>query len=376
MTRRMVIMLIGVAIVLGGVFGFQAFKAVMIKKFMASMASPPQTVSATKAGYSQWQPKIDAVGSLRAVKGADLSLEVSGVVDAISFTSGDDVEQGAQLLKLRSEDDVAKLQSLQATADLNEITYERDQKQFKLQAVSQATLDTDVANLKNAKALVAQQQALLDKKTLLAPFAGHLGIRAVDLGQYLSAGTTIVTLQALDPIFVDFFVPQQSVDQIRIGQSIAVKIDAFKDRTFAGEISAINPRVDTTSRNVQIRATLKNADHKLLPGMYATVDISTGAPENLITLPQTSITYSPYGDTVYIVDGKGTDASGKPQQVARQTFVTTGGTRGDQVAVLKGVDEGDMIVTAGQIKLHNGSPVLIDNSVTPTADAAPVPIDR
>jgi membrane fusion protein (multidrug efflux system) len=376
MTRRMVIMLIGVAIVLGGVFGFQAFKAVMIKKFMAAMASPPQTVSATKAGYGQWQPKIEAVGSLRAVKGADLSLEVSGVVDSISFTSGDDVEQSAQLLKLRSEDDVAKLQSLQATADLNGITYDRDQKQFKLQAVSQATLDTDVANLKNAKALVAQQQALLDKKTLLAPFAGHLGIRAVDLGQYLSAGTTIVTLQALDPIFVDFFVPQQSVDQIRIGQSVVVMIDAFKDRTFAGEISAINPKVDATSRNVQIRATLKNADHKLLPGMYATVDIDTGAPQNLITLPQTSITYSPYGDTVYIVDGKSTDASGKPQQVARQTFVTTGATRGDQVAVLKGVDEGDMIVTAGQIKLHNGTPVLIDNSVTPTADAAPVPIDR
>ncbi|MGB6966291.1 MAG: efflux RND transporter periplasmic adaptor subunit [Xanthobacteraceae bacterium] len=376
MTRRMVIMLVGVAIVLGGVFGFQVFKAAMIKKFMASMASPPQTVSATRAGYSEWQSKIEAVGSLRAVKGADLSLEVSGVVDSISFTSGDDVEQGAQLLKMRSEDDVAKLQSLQATADLNEITYERDQKQFKLQAVSQATLDTDAANLKNAKALVAQQQATLDKKTLLAPFAGHLGIRAVDLGQYLSAGTTIVTLQALDPIFVDFFVPQQSVDQIRIGQTIAVKIDAFKDRTFAGEISAINPKVDATSRNVQIRATLKNPDHKLLPGMYATVDISTGAPQNLVTLPQTSITYNPYGNTVYVVDDKGADASGKPQQVVRQTFVTTGATRGDQVAVLKGVNDGDMVVTAGQIKLHNGSPVLIDNSVTPTADAAPVPIDR
>ena len=376
MTRRMVIMLVAVAIVLGGIFGFQAFKAAMIKKFMASMASPPQTVSTIKAGYSEWQSKIEAVGSLRAVKGADLSLEVSGVVDSISFTSGDDVEQGALLFKLRSDDDVAKLQSLQATADLNEITYERDQKQFKLQAVSQATLDTDAANLKNAKALVAQQQATLDKKTLFAPFAGHLGIRAVDLGQYLSAGTTIVTLQALDPIFVDFFVPQQSVDQIRIGQTIAVKIDAFKDRTFAGEISAINPKVDATSRNVQIRATLKNPDHKLLPGMYATVDISTGAPQNLVTLPQTSITYNPYGNTVYVVDDKGADASGKPQQVVRQTFVTTGATRGDQVAVLKGVNDGDMVVTAGQIKLHNGSPVLIDNSVTPTADAAPVPIDR
>lgn len=381
MIKRMVIMLVAVAIVLGGIYGFQLFKAAMIKKFMSTMASPPQTVSATKATYGEWQPKTEAVGSLRAVKGSDLSLEVSGVVDSISFNSGDDVAQGALLLKLRSEDDVAKLESLQATAQLNELTNQRDLKQFKIQAVSQATLDTDAANLKNAKAQVAQQQAILDKKTLRAPFAGHLGIRAVDLGQYLGAGTAIVTLQALDPIFLDFFVPQQSVDQIRIGEAVTVKIDAFQNQTFPGEISAINPKVDTNSRNVQIRATLKNADHKLLPGMYATVDITTGAPQNYITLPQTAITYSPYGDNVYIVDTKGSDgksgnANDKPQMIARQTFVTTGATRGDQVAVLKGVHEGDTVVTTGQIKLHNGSIVLIDNSITPTADAAPVPADR
>ena len=227
-----------------------------------------------------------------------------GVVDSISFNSGDDVAQGALLLKLRAEDDVAKLESLQATAELNQITYDRDQKQFKIQAVSQATLDTDAANLKNAKAQVAQQQAVLEKKTLRAPFAGHLGIRAVDLGQYLSAGTVIVTLQALDPIFVDFYVPQQSVDQVRLGQSVAVKVDAFKGQTFDGEIAAINPKVDASNRNVQIRATLKNADHRLIPGMYATIDIVTGKPQNYITLPQTAITYNPYGDTVYIVDNK------------------------------------------------------------------------
>jgi len=376
MIKRMVIMLITVAIVFGGIFGFQAFKGAMIKKFMSSMKSPPQTVSATKAASSEWQPNIEAVGSLRAVKGADLSLEVAGVVDTITFNSGDDIEQGALLLKLRSDDDVAKLESLQATADLSQITYQRDLKQFQIQAVSQATLDTDAANLKNAKAQVAQQQAILDKKTLRAPFAGHLGIRAVDLGQYLGAGTVIVTLQALDPIFLDFFVPQQSVDQVRIGQTVTVRIDAFKDQTFPGEISAINPRVDASSRNVQVRAALKNADHKLLPGMYATVDISTGAPRNYITLPQTAITYNPYGDTVYIVDSKSGPDGGKPQLVARQTFVTTGPTRGDQVAVLKGVKEGEMIVTAGQIKLHNGTPLLIDNSIMPTADAAPLPIDR
>jgi membrane fusion protein (multidrug efflux system) len=376
MIKRMVIMLVAVAIVFGGIFGFQVFKGIMIKKFITALSNPPQTISVAKAAYSEWQPRLEAVGSLRAVKGADLSLEVSGVVESISFNSGDDVEEGAPLLKLRTADDIARLHSLEAMAELSDITYERDQKQFKMQAVSQATLDADSANLKNAQAQVAQQQAIIDKKLLRAPFSGHLGIRAVDLGQYLGPGTVIVTLQALDPIFADFFVPQQAVAQVHLGQTVTVKIDAFKDQTFTGEISAINPKVDTGSRNVQVRATLENHDHKLLPGMYATVDITTGSPQSYITLPQTAITYNPYGDTVYVVESKGNDADGKPELTARQTFVTVGQTRGDQVAVLKGVEDGDRVVTAGQIKLHNGSVVLIDNSVTPTADAAPVPIDR
>ena len=376
MIKRMVIMLVAVAIVFGGIFGFQLFKAAMIKKFITALGNPPQTVSVTRAAQGEWQTRIEAIGSLRAVKGADLSLELSGVVELISFNSGDDVAEGAQLLKLRTADDVARLESLQAVAALNEITNERDQKQFKMQAVSQATLDTDAANLKNARAQVVQQQAVIDKKILRAPFAGHLGIRAVDLGQYLGPGTVIVTLQALDPIYVDFFVPQQAIDQLRLEQTVNVHVDAFKGETFTGKIAAINPKVDTGSRNVQVRATLQNADHKLLPGMYATVEIATGSPQNYVTLPQTAITYNPYGDTVYVVDNKGNGPDGKPQLTARQTFITIGPTRGDQVAVLKGVEDGDTVVTAGQIKLHNGSVVLIDNSVTPTADAAPVPVDR
>jgi membrane fusion protein (multidrug efflux system) len=292
------------------------------------------------------------------------------------FKSGDDVQAGTPLLKLHAEDDAAKLESLRATADLDRINYERDLKQAKIQAVSQSTLDADSANLKNANAQVAQQQAILGKKTLRAPFAGHLGIRAVDVGQFLGAGTMVVTLQALDPIYVDFFVPQQAIDQVRLGQTAAVKIDAFPKDAFAGEISAINPRVDAGSRNVQVRATLPNADHRLLPGMYATLEIKVGQPQRYITLPQTAITYSPYGDSVYVVDDKGSGPDGKPQRVARQSFVTTGATRGDQVAVLDGVKDGETVVVAGQIKLHNGSTVLINNAIMPTADAAPVPIDR
>jgi membrane fusion protein (multidrug efflux system) len=376
MIKRMLFMLVLVGVVLGGLFGFKAFVGGKIKEAMASMADLPQTVSAAKAASSDWQPRIDAVGSLRAVRGADLSLEVAGVVEEITFQSGDEVQAGQILLRLRNDDDVAKLQSLEATAQLAQITYDRDVKQLKAQAISQAIVDNDEANLRNAKAQVAQQKAMVDKKTLRAPFAGRLGLRQVDLGQFLSAGTVIATLQSLDPIFVDFLLPQQSVAQLSVGQTVRVKVDAFLGREFAGKITAINPKVETASRNIQVRATLPNRDQKLLPGMFATVELETGAPQRLVTLPQTAVSYNPYGSLVYIVDDKAKDAGGKPHPVARQVFVTTGATRGDQVAILKGVSEGDTVVTSGQVKLRNGVPLAIDNRIVPTNDAAPKPVDQ
>jgi membrane fusion protein (multidrug efflux system) len=362
--------------VLGAFFWFQGFKATMIKKFMAAAASPPQTVSTATAALQDWQPQIEAVGSLRAVNGADLAFEVSGIVKEIQFNSGDDVAAGKVLLALRSDDDVGKLRALEATAELSEVNYHRDQEQFKIKAVSQATLDADAANLKNARAQVTEQQAIVDKKMLRAPFAGHLGVRAVDIGQFVSAGTAIVTLQALDPIYVDFFLPQQKLNQVKLGLSVTAKIDTYPDRTFAGTISAINPKVDASTRNVQVRATLTNADHALLPGMYATVDIAAGQSQRYVTLPQTAVTYNPYGETVFIVEETGKDANGAPQLVARQSFVTAGPTRGDQVAILTGVTDGQTVVTAGQLKLRNGSTVLVDNTIKPTADASPMPVDQ
>jgi membrane fusion protein, multidrug efflux system len=376
MTKRMIIMLIAVAVVLGGVFGFQVFKANIIKHVMASLANPPQTVSTVIAGYQQWQPAVSAVGTLRAVNGAELSLQLAGIVSELDFKSGDDVRAGQVLLRLRTDDDVAKLQSLQATAELAQITYDRDRKQLQAQAISRATLDSDVASLKNNQAQVAEQQAVVDQKILRAPFAGHLGIRAVDLGQYLAAGTQVVTLQALDPLYLDFFLPQQALANIKVDQAVVVHVDTWPGVNFAGQIIAINPQVDPTSRNVQIRATLPNPDHRLLPGMFATLDISTGAPQHQITLPQTAVAYNPYGDTVYVVLDKGKDAQGKPQLIAQQTFVTTGDTRGDQVAILKGIKAGDVIVSAGQIKLHNDSPVVVNNTVQPTDNPHPDVVDQ
>ncbi len=371
MRKRMIIMLLLTGLVLAAVFGFEAFKAVMIRKFMATLSNPPQTVSTMVAASTEWHSQIEAVGSVRALNGANLSAQVAGTVSAIHFQSGADVNKGDVLLELESADDVAHLAALNATASLAQITYDRDRALVKSNAVSQQTVDTDEGNLKNAKALVDQQQALVNYKTIRAPFSGRLGIRQVDLGQYLAAGTTIVTLQQLDPIYVDFYVPQQSIAQLKVGQAATVKVDTFPNHQFEGKILAINSLVDAATRNVQVRAEFANKERLLLPGMFATVDIDTGAPQKYVTLPQTAVAYNSYGDIVYLVEDKGKDANGKPQLVAQQTFVTTGATRGDQVAIVKGVKEGDTVVTAGQVKLRNGTPVLINNAVQPANDPNP-----
>jgi len=376
MIRRMIVMLLVLGVVLGGYFGFQQFKAKMIHQFLTTLANPPQTVSTVTAATQPWQPEVLAVGSLRAVNGATLSLEVAGVVERIGFNSGDDVQAGQVLLQLRSEDDAAKLAALDASAALAQVNYDRDVRQLRAQAVSQSIVDSDNYNLKNARAQADEQRAVVAKKTLRAPFAGHLGIRAVDLGQYLNPGTAVVTLQALDPLFVDFSVPEQALSRVAVGQAVAAKVDTFPDETFQGKIIAVSPSVDTDSRNVQMRASLPNPDHRLLPGMFATIGIDAGAPEQRITLPQTAITYNPYGSTVYLVEKNAETGPGKAEWIARQSFVTTGATRGDQVAVLSGVKSGDTVVSAGQIKLHNGAPVAINNKVQTADNPAPVPIDR
>ena len=376
MTKRMVIMLILVGILFGGIFGFQAFKARMIQKFMAARGIPPQTVSTIKASEQSWQPQMEAVGTLQAKHGVDLAPEVSGTITGIHFRSGEEVRAGTLLVNLDASSDIAKLHSLQAAAALAEQTFSRDQQQFQEKAISKATLDTATANLKSARAQVAEQQALIAKKAIRAPFSGRLGIRQVDLGQYLNPGTKIATLQVLDPIYVDFYLPQKAISQIKVGDKVTVKTDAFPGKHFAGEISAINPKIDVGTRNVEVRARVHNPGHELLPGMFATTDIRLGTPQRHITLPQTAITFNPYGNTVFLVENKGKGHNGKPQLVAQQKFVTTGATRGDQIAVLKGVKADDVVVTAGQIKLRNGTPVVINNSIKPTDNPAPTPKDE
>jgi len=371
MIKRLILMLLIVGIVFFLIFGFGAFRSVMIGKFLATLSDQTQTVATTTAQTSAWQPTVEAVGSVVAINGANLSAEVDGIVDTIDFESGQTVPAGKLLMTLRPNNDDAVLRELAAAAELDRITYRRDVKQLQADAVAQATVDSDRATLESAEAQVDAQRALMEEKQIRAPFAGTLGIRQVDLGQYLAAGTEIVTLQQLNPLFVDFYLPQQALSEISTGQPVAISVDAFPGKTFPGKISAIGSAVDTSTRTVQVRATIGNDALQLRPGMFVTVSIANGAPQTYITLPQTAITYNPYGDTVYIV--KSNQANGKATLTAVQQFVQLGDTRGDQVAILKGVNAGDQVVTAGQLKLKNGAPVVINNSIEPTDDANPTP---
>ncbi|CAG9212590.1 Efflux transporter, RND family, MFP subunit [Paraburkholderia sabiae] len=377
MTKRMIIMLICVGVLLGGLIGFNLFKAHMIKKFMASNAVPSATVTSAVASYQQWQPQLSAVGSLRAVRGVDVTTEVAGLVREIPFNSGQEVKAGQVLVRLNDDSDRAQLASLQASAELAQTVYKRDKAQFDIQAIAKAQLDADAADLKSKRAQVDQQAALVDKKTIRAPFAGRVGITTVNPGQYINPGDAIVTLQAIDPIYADFYLPQQQLGQLQVGQSIVVDTDAYSSRTFDGKIRSINPRVDNTTRNVQIEATVDNRERKLLPGMYANVKIDAGNVERYLTLPQTAITYNPYGATVFVVKpGEHKDAQGKVMPIAQQVFVTPGPTRGDQVAILKGIAEGTQVVTSGQLKLKNGTPLVIDNRVQPADSPNPTPQEQ
>jgi membrane fusion protein, multidrug efflux system len=374
MIKPLVILFLAVAVLTGGIYGWHVFVAKkFIEPMMKGMASAPQTVSTTIAAASSWQPRSQALGTLRAVRGADLAAQASGVVDKIHIESGTEVAAGTVLLALKPNDDPAKLAQLQAQAELASITLKRDQEQLEAQAISQATVDTDVSNLKAARAQVAAQQALIEEKVVRAPFAGRLGIRLVDEGQYLAAGTTVVTLQALDPIFIDFYVPQQALARLKVKQAVSATVDAYPDAPFSGTIVSVNSKVDAASRNVQVRASFANADRRLVPGMYATVAIDDGDPSTLVTLPQSAITHNPYGDTVYLVQKGGTDDKGNPRLTVVQRFVKLGDTRGDQIAVKSGIAVGDEVVTAGQMKLRNGSPVVINNKIVPSNDSYPTP---
>lgn len=399
--KRWLIMLgavLALVVVIGGIWGYNVSKK--LGEYKETLANKKETVSTIRAAAQEWHEQISAIGSLHATRGADLATDVAGVVEAIHFESGADVKQGALLAELRAGDDIGKLESLRANAQLAKLNLERARAQFEAQAVSKAELDSAEANVKDANGQVAEQQAIVDKKHIRAPFNGHLGIRNVDPGQYVAAGAKIVTLQTLDPIYADFSLPQQNLAQLRVGQRISAKSDTYPEQSFSGVISAIDPKVDVDTRNVQVRATLQNPQRKLLPGMFVNLNVDLGKPNMLITVPQTAITYNPYGTTVYIVvkadsEKEHTEKHGAAEAdahadkktntpadkkadglIVKQVFVTVGATRGDQVAVLKGIAPGDEVVTSGQLKLKNRTAVVVNNTMQPANDADPHPYEK
>lgn len=329
----------------------------------------PQIVSTVTAHTETWYPILEAVGNLRARWGADLSFQTPGIVSELDFHSGQDVHVGTTLARLQLNDEPGLLAQYKAQAALDEIIFNRDTKQFHVQAVSKAVVDHDRLTLEADRSRVIAEEAIIAMKTLRAPFSGTLGIRRVDPGQYLQPGTAVVTLQALDPIYADFFVPQNSSAKLHLGDTATVTVDAWPGRFFSGTVTAITPRVNVQSRTILVRAAIDNHDHALFPGAFALVQLQCGVPRDHVTIPKSSVTFATYGTSVWVV----TTATGSMQAAAHQTPVITGESRGDQIEILSGLVSGEKVVSAGQIKLYEGVPVLENNRIQPDGTANPHP---
>lgn len=367
MQKPMKIMLLSMAILFGGIF---LYKFIMQKLGARAMASHSQAtaVSVMKATSSDWQKKLSATGSLRAIQGVNVTTQLAGMVQKVFFTPGAFVKEGDILVQLIADDDIALLQAQQANAELANLTFSRDKRQLAIHAISQQILDNDAARLKNIQAQVAQQQAIVDKKTIRAPFSGYLGINYVNPGQYLSPGDKITTLQQLDPIYIDFFMPQQLLTQMNADQEVQVSVDVFPEQIFRGKITTIEPLVDASTRNAAVEALIDNKDKKLKPGMFVNVDVIVGIPKAFITVPQTAITFNSYGNVIYLLERNPKDA----KLTVKQRFVSTGETRGEQIQVLKGLKAGEEFISSGQLKLRNGSEVIINNAIVPSNNPHPV----
>jgi membrane fusion protein (multidrug efflux system) len=356
---------------------FLALVGIKLMQFAAMAATPwvqpPDVVTTATADQQVWTPTVDEVGSLAAVQGVTLATELDGKVARISFDSGSSVHAGDTLVQLDVSSEEAQLRSAQAAADLAHISLNRARQLLTSQTISQADFDSADAQSKQADANVDDIRSVIEKKTIRAPFDGRAGIRLVNLGETLKAGTQVVSLQSLDPIYANFLVPQQNFSQIATGLSVRVQTDALPDRTVTGRITAINPDVDDATRNFLVQATLPNSDQCLRPGMFAQVSVQLSQREKVLVIPATSVLYAPYGDSVFIVDQK-KSADGSPaSNVLRQQFVRLGDRRGDFVAVTRGLNPGDEVVTTGVFKLRPGESVIINNAASPHFQIDPHP---
>ena len=352
-------------------------KALQIGKLISSgkKGGPPvETVSTAVVVAEKWERSVESVGSLRAVQGADMSTESSGVIAKILFENGQEVKKGDLLVELDHETESANLRSAEAEADLARTVYERTKRLRVNSTVPQSDLDAAESQLRKMTALVEQLKATISKKQLTAPFSGRLGIREVNLGQFVDNGDKIVSLQSLDPIFVDFLLPQQLIAGLAVGQPLKLITDVYPGRSFEGKLTAINSEIDPVTRNIRLQGTLQNADGALRPGMFARVILTLGEAEEVVSVPATALISAPYGDSVFVLESE-TAEDGVSRTVARQRFIRTGRARGDFFSVTQGVKPGETVVTAGAFKLRNGTPVEVNNDLAPQPELAPTPPD-
>ena len=362
---------IAIVLVLGGVKALQVKKAIAE---YASFAPPPETVTSLIAKEEEWVPSLRAVGSTAAVQGVTVSTDEPGIVQKIAFESGQTVKEGDLLVQLEVSQEQAQLRSAEAQMRLAQANLLRQQNLLKSRVSSQADYDSVQAQYDQAVARVEEVKALINKKTIRAPFGGVLGIRAVNLGQYLQSGAQVAPLQSLDPIYVNFWLPQQNLGQIAAGQSVRVRADGLPDVEFEGRINAVDAVIDEATRNVRVQATLPNSKSLLRPGMFVNTEVPLAEKSSHVVLPATAIQFAPYGDTVYIIeDMKG--ANDKTYRGVRQQVVKVGESRGDRVAILSGVKAGEEVVTSGVFKLRPGVQVQVNNSIQPENSESPTPED-
>lgn len=356
MANRIIVIILIAGLLLGAFFGFRYWQSRGAPDH-GDMQQPPVTVAAASVEQRHWQPYLESVGSLVATREVFVSLEIAGLVREILFESGASVSAGDLLLQLDDSVDQAELRSLQAERRLAQLEYARAEKLLSDKLASQSNYDQAQARLQSAEALLDARRALIAKKAIRAPFSGVLGIRRVNIGQYLEPGTQIVSLQQLDPVYVDYAIPERHLSTIAPGQAVEIRVKAFPARSFGGRISAIDPRIDRNTRSARIRATLANPDRLLRPGMFAEVQTLLPAREAVLTVPRTAITYNPYGDAVFVIQ----DQDGALVVERRQ--VQTGSVRDDEVEITDGLRAGERVVSAGQLKLQSGAGVVIDNSI-------------
>ncbi len=373
MAKRMVLMLSVMAVLLTAL-GFIKFKQVESAVHAAAFQPPPEAVTSVVAQQEQWPATTNIIGTVEAVHGVTVSADLPGMVERINFDSGKYVRQGEVLVELDTRQERAQLAALEAQRDLAQVNFRRTQQLVDQGVISRQEYDQATAQQKATEANVAETRATIERKTIRAPFSGILGIRKVNLGQYLSAGSAVVPLQSLNPIYVDFGVPQQDAGQVRVGRSLRVTSEDLAGQAWTGRVTALDSVVDQATRNVQVQATLSNPEGKLQPGMFVQVEVVVGTSRSVITLPASAISYAPYGDSVFIISDL-KDPKGHTYRGVRQQFVKVQGSRGDQVAVISGVKPGDEVVTSGVFKLRNGAAVQVNNKVQPENNPAPKPED-